>query len=523
MITKSIVLAMVSALLLCITVAAPAAEAGPQQPQITEARAGEQPSRAAGEQTGQGSAQATAGTTSCISTAEGGSSAACTTTADAGRFVSAPAASGEEYKFEASEIEKKPYHIGGFVETRPAVNGLNKASALYKANFYNQHEPGSLGEFNSRVQMDGTWEKGIASLFARGNFSANNTVQGWSKIGTLYEGYLTLKPSDSWIFDAGKKTFKWGKGYAWNPAAFIDRPKDPTDPDLALEGYWAASGQFLKSFQGPLKTFSFQTVFLPVIYNVYDHTSLNDDFAGPGLNLSGAEVPSTSDQYNVAARSYFLLYDTDIDFTLLTGQTKTPRYGMDFSRNIGTNLEIHGEASITENFKKQFIDQNGVLHSSTSDLYSYLLGARYLSTKLTTFILEYYHNGTGLTQGQMQNFFSYVNTGYDTYIRTGKSTQIARAANLVSGNYGKNSPMQNYFYLRMSQDEPFGILYWTPAISSIINLQDGSFQVIPELTCTRITNWEFRLRTYLLAGGGGTEFGNKQNDYRFEFRARYFF
>jgi hypothetical protein len=433
-----------------------------------------------------------------------------------------PSVSSGEYKFETSEIEKKPYHIGGFVEVRPVLNGLNKGSALYKANFYNQHEPGSLGEFNSRVQMDGSLEKGIARLFIRGNFSANNTYQGWSKTGTLYEGYLTLKPSDSWNFDVGKRVFRWGKGYAWNPAAFIDRPKDPTDPDLALEGYWAASGQYLKSFQGPLKTFSFTSVFLPVMYNVYDHTSLNDDFVGPQLSPSGIGSPSTSNQGNVAVRSYFLLYDTDIDLTFLSGQTKTPRYGIDFSRNIGTNLEVHGEGSVTENFQKKFVDPNGVLHSSTYDATSYLLGARYLSSKLTTYLAEYYRNGTGLTKEQMQDYFSYVNTGYNTYVSKGKATQIAKASGLAS-NYGRNSPMQDYLYLRISQDEPFGVLYYTPAISSIVNLKDGSFQAIPELICTRITNLEIRFRTYLLVGGRDTEFGNKQNDYRVELRVRRFF
>lgn len=53
---------------------------------------------------------------------------------------------------------------------------------------------------------------------------------------TIYEGYLSIKPSSSLTIDAGKKTLKWGKGYAWNPVAFIDRLKDPDEPELALEG-----------------------------------------------------------------------------------------------------------------------------------------------------------------------------------------------------------------------------------------------------------------------------------------------
>ena len=66
-------------------------------------------------------------------------------------------------------------------------------------------------------------------------------------------------------------------------------------------------------------------------------------------------------------------------------------------------------------------------------------------------------------------------------------------------------------------------LYYTPAISSIMNLNDGSFQVIPELVCTRVTNWEMRFRTYLPVGTKNTEFGEKQNNYRVELRIRRYF
>jgi hypothetical protein len=55
----------------------------------------------------------------------------------------------------------------------------------------------------------------------------------------LYEGFLSLNSSSSWTIDAGKKTFKWGKGYTWNPVAFIDRPKNPDDPEVGTEGIFA--------------------------------------------------------------------------------------------------------------------------------------------------------------------------------------------------------------------------------------------------------------------------------------------
>ena len=73
----------------------------------------------------------------------------------------------------------------------------------------------------------------------------------------IFEGNVSLKPSPAFVAEFGKKTLNWGKGYAWNPAAFLDRPKNPDDPELAREGYIVASVDYTKSWDGQaLKTFS---------------------------------------------------------------------------------------------------------------------------------------------------------------------------------------------------------------------------------------------------------------------------
>jgi hypothetical protein len=432
-------------------------------------------------------------------------------------FLSFVAFAAEEYKFETSEIEKKPYHLGGFGEFRPVLNILDKNAALYKANFYNQNLGNTTQEYNFRLQLEGSYEEGIARVFMRFNQDVNHTYQGWSSGGTIYEGFLSLKPSDSYHFDAGKKVFKWGKGYAWNPVAFIDRPKDPNDPDLALEGFWTLSGDYIHSFSGPLKTVSFTPVLLPVV------TGINEDFAGVLRNPAGTSPTSPPDGINLAAKLYLLLYDTDIDFIYFTGGSKTTRYGMDFSRNITPNLEIHGELAHLEDFTKSFVNASGTLFTETYDATSYLLGIRYLSAKDTTYILEYYYNGTGFTKDQISDYSSFVENGYNLYLATGNDSLLKRASTLSQGNYGRNTPGTDYLYLRISQKEPFDILYFTPALTWIMNLKDQSFSMTPELLYTGITNLELRLKTFFIVGRGGTEFGEKPNDYRIEFRARYYF
>jgi hypothetical protein len=410
----------------------------------------------------------------------------------------------EQYNFDLSETEKKPYHFGGYVEAKPIMFGLDRDSALYKLKFYNRHEGKTLEEYNFKLQLEGSYETGIARAYVKTNTDYKHSYLGDDERSAFYEGYLSLKPSPSLKMDAGKKTFKWGKGYAWNPVAFIDRPKDPDDPELAQEGFIAATVDYIKSFDGPLKTISFT----PVAFPVYDH--INSDF-GQINNL------------NFAGKLYFLFYDTDIDLIVFTGGSKTTRFGVDFSRNITTNLEIHGEYAYIRDYQKNFIDSDGKSYRNEYDAQSYLVGIRYLTSIDTTYIIEYYHNGTGFTEAEMKNYYSFINRGYQSYLSTGSDSLLQRAANLTENNYGRINPMRNYLYLRVSQKEPFDILYFTPAITSIWNVDTSSCSLSPEVVYTRFTNLELRLKAIFLIGGKDTEFGEKQNDYRLEFRAGYYF
>jgi len=409
-----------------------------------------------------------------------------------------------EYSFNLDEIKKKSYSFGGYFEARPVLLGFDKDAAFYKLKLYNKDEGATGEEHNAAVQLNGSYEKGIVKLYAKINADLQQSYFGWSDTTSVFEGYLSLKPSSSFTINAGKKTLKWGKGYAWTPAAFVDRTKNPDDPDLALEGFISLSADYIKSYSGALKTISFTPILIPV----YD--DVNDDFG-------------ETDHVNCAGKLYLLLYDTDIDFMVLAAGSKTARFGFDFSRNITSNFEIHGEFAFINNFEKKFISSAGDTFIKEYDAKSYLFGIRYLTEGDTTFIIEYYHNDTGFTDGEMEDYFSFINTAYETYISSGNDSQLKRALSLTDGNYGKVNSMRDYFYARVSQKEPFDILYFTPSIAGIVNINDKSFSISPEIMYTGITNLELRLKTSFLSGQRNSEYGEKQNDYRAELRVRYYF
>ena len=419
-------------------------------------------------------------------------------------FIPVMAIAEESYTFDPAETEKKPYSAAGYVEFKPILYGLDREAALYKLRFFNDPKGQTLLEANGRIQLEGSYEKNIFRIYAKTNTDLKSSYSGESERTTFYEAYGSVKPSSNLKFDVGKKTMKWGKGYAWNPVAFVDRPKDPDDPEQAMEGYILATVDYIKSFSGPLKTFSFT----PVLFPVYDH--VNDTF---GNNY----------KLNVAGRFYFLLYDTDIDLMFMTGGSRTDRYGVDFSRNVTTNFEVHGELAYVQNFQKNVLDVNGNRYLVEGDAVSYVIGIRHLTTFDLTTIIEYYHNGMGFSGDDMKNYYAYITRGYNAYQTTGNAAILGNALQMAEGGYGRSSAMGNYLYVRFSQKEPFDILYFTPSLTWMMNTDDQSWSLTPELLYTGFTNWEFRIRTGVIIGARNSDFGEKQNDYRIELRVGYYF
>jgi len=414
----------------------------------------------------------------------------------------------DDYSFDLSEfekeMEKKPYSVGGYLEFMPKIFRLDHDAAFYKLNFYNRPEKDYLDEYNLKLSMKGGYEKGISRVYIRSSINTTESDIKSRTDVTIDEGYLSVKPSSIFNISIGKKALKWGKGYAWNPVAFIGRSKNPDDPDLALEGYIMASADYIKSFSGPLQTISVT----PVVIPVYEH--VNSEFG---------ERNNT----NYAGKLYLLLYDTDLDFMFLKGNSKPSRFGADFSRNITSNFEIHGEFAYIDDITKKTIDSAGNKTETTCDVKSYLLGIRYLAESDTTFICEYYRNGTGFTGEEIEGFFNLVDNGYNSYVSSSDETLLKKAKTMTEGSYGRQNPMRDYMYLRITQKEPFDILYFTPSITCIYNINDKSYSLSPEILYTGITNLELRLKAGFLTGSDNSEFGEKQNDYRIEFRARYYF
>ncbi len=417
-------------------------------------------------------------------------------------FPATPSAQ-EEYGFdELEELEKKNFTLSGYAELQYEHLDFNQDALLYLLDF-TEDKRDSLDRLTGSLQLSGSYSRSLVDFTWLLEASGAQDQISWTDSVDIFEAYVSLRPSSNLTVDLGKKVLKWGKGYAWNPVGFVERPKNPNDPNLAREGFIIATADFIRSFDGPLKTIAFTPVLVPV------YSDINDDFG-------------VGDHLNFAAKLYLLYLDTDIDLMVLGGGSKTTRLGMDFSRNLSSNFEVHGELAWFPGLDKPAVTETGNLVIEESDNLSALLGIRYLTENEITWIAELYHNGNGFSEEQMEDFYLFTENALSQE-KNGTPAALARAQVISRKGYGSFAPMRNYLYLKASIKDPSDFLYLTPSLTTIFNLDDSSFTLTPELLYKGFDNLEIRLRASLLSGPDLSEYDEKKTAWKCELRIRYSF
>lgn len=248
----------------------------------------------------------------------------------------------DEYSFDLGEFEKKPFEYKGYIKLDPKIT-------------YNKNSKESSYSSINEIQFEPTYQKDWININA--NFSLFNMIYSEDEnknnfvINSLYQRF-----GEDLSFTIGKQSLKWGKGYVYNPIAFLDREKDPLNPESIREGYILAEVKYIQTFSDTalLKNHSFSFVYMPSDENI------NDEY-----------YEKESSKENFAFKYYMLLADTDIDLIYLNGETS--KYGFDISKNLLEELEVHLEYAITEE----------------KDM-SYLVGFKYAGNYDITLTTEYY-------------------------------------------------------------------------------------------------------------------------------------
>ncbi len=292
-----------------------------------------------------------------------------------------------EFSFDASEFEKKTFEFSGYIEQKEEYLKLRGDSWAFKLTY-----PGALPRFDllrstPTLELNSKLNLGDVVLDARAQGSwADDALVSSTKDLAVMEGGLRWSVSPGLSFDVGKRVQRWGKGYAWSPVAMVERPKDANDPSASREGFVMASGEWTQTLSGPISAISVTGLLVPTDGN------LNSDFG------------QTHD-LNPAAKLYLLAWDTDVDLMWRAKGARPESFGVDFSRNINTALEIHGEWARTLGATRTTVSATGVTSSQQVDVNSFLLGLRYLTQGEVTWIVEYYRNGSGYERSEMEAYY----------------------------------------------------------------------------------------------------------------------
>lgn len=399
-----------------------------------------------------------------------------------GTIILSPCLFTDEYEFDVSEFEKKSLEFKGNLELRSIINILDTDSHLFNLFYFQESQKKVAKKFQFRLELFPSLVMGSFKFFTGLNIVGLTKNHVFEIGSNFYEAYVKYSPGKALAFYVGKKVVKWGKGYAWNPVSFAGRQKDLNDIDANLEGFSMVYGTFIKSFSSPLKNIAVTAILL------YNDNDLNRDFPGQkGIHS--------------ISQFYFLLFNTDLDFYFHFSNHQRYKIGFDFARNILTHWEIHGEWSYQDR------------------IHQILVGTRYLTGSETTVIVEYIHNGDGFSTIHMNTFYSNVEKAVDENNRI----KIDAFKNDVELVYNKPFHMREYLFCRVSQPEPFNILYFNAAIYNVFNISDKSLMSSLEFKSTRIKNLEFLVKCMFLFGKGSTEFGDKTNNFQVQFRLKWFF
>ena len=421
-------------------------------------------------------------------------------------FFLYPAVHAGEYDFAIPEAKKKPYEVGGRLETRFIYHRPDEDAARYKLNYYQGNPGDDTHEWRALAELFGSYRQGIfqANLLTHHEYVDRYQDDEWSN--EIYEAYVSITTGAHFTLDAGKKRFLWGKGYAWNPVGFLNRPKDPDDPALNLEGRPLFGLDLIKSFTDScLANIGLTGLLLPII----------DDWGNEDLGEYG--------DLNAALKFYLLWYNTDFDFIYFDGSDQKRSLGFDFAKNLAENFEVHGELAFQEDPSHIVIDASGSVRQTKENQLSYLLGVRYLNAIDTTFIAEYYHNGAGYSRDELDDFYTYQETAFKQWLATGKASVMHLTGQITQSYYQQGNYGEDYFYFKISQKEPFDVLYFNPWVATVVNLQDFSFNLQPGMAWTPVTNLELNLRVGIPVGASKTEFGEKPDALRPEIWMRYYF
>ncbi len=381
---------------------------------------------------------------------------------------------------EQSPFERPSFSWRAHVTDEAAVEQPNTSSPFATAG----RGDAWLGSNDLVASGDGTWD--------------------WQRRVKLGAGLLLIAPSDDhpelrvreayartsvlpWLdVEAGKRLLRWGTGYAFTPTGLLDPPRDATDPTDRLglnEGMLLVRAD---AFAGS--------------------TAVTIAAAAPRLDRPH---PATADTPHrlLAMRVRTTIAGVEVAGVASAADNQRVSVGANFTHVVGRKLEYHGEVLLHD-------DQSTwrellAPHEPRERRVSGLLGFQYTFDLGLNAIVEYYHDGNGLTSTMWSRLFD---GALDAQRENAALPALAGAngnASVAAGAGGGtlNRPTrQNFLFLRGSRANTDGIIL--PDLITLVSLDDGGLTLVPTLRLAPTRHLQVYIRALLLTGPSGSADGS---------------
>lgn len=394
-----------------------------------------------------------------------------------------------------AENDERKMEFGGSLKSEYSLFGARTNSAYYDLQYFGKDRPELLSSYPFTLYLNGDYDTGEIGV----HVATATMVSGDSDPAfTIFELYGNFYFSDSVLLQSGKKIMRWGKGYAFNPVAYVSPAKDPEDPEASMEGYPLASFQYSRSFESAaMNNFTLDLVALP---------------AGATASMKTGDAEDTV----AAGKLYFLSWDTDVDFMVYFRKNGPFKSGFDFSRNITSGIEVHGEFSRFFDQPRYTID-GGTVRAEDVDGFSYLAGLRWLNEWNVTTIFEFYHDDAGLSKDEFDTYLKYLGNA------AAGSASVVQALGVNRTYFTKANLMTDYLYIKISKPEPLDLVDVSISAFSVYNISDMSASLGLLIGYKPVTNLEIVFQPVYFFGSNDSEYGSKPYRYKAIFQAKFSF
>jgi len=391
--------------------------------------------------------------------------------------------------------DSNPFRIGGYVSVRQQHAHLNRDGADYQTAYAALPQRATLDRTITTLKLDAGARGRSWAFYGRAHLDQDEDQIEHTSERRFDELHFAWTPRTDLKISAGKIVLNWGQGYLWNPASFVERPKDPTDPRQAREGYTMVTADYTQHVSEDT-----EIVYSPVLLPA--SAEINDGFGDlHHLNLAGRLLVRHAHAEGA--------------FQFLRGGSRSSRYGYTFAVSLTPQLELHGEWARISAQDFRYASPTGTAFQRREPVTSYVAGAHYRPDGPVHLTVEYYHNGTGYSGAE---FSDYAQLAENAAIAGPSSALMARAERLAAAGFGRQQSMRNYLYLRVSPPISAGRGRIVPSLRTTLNLDDGSRSITPELFYNSRGPWSLRARITRYCGGSGAEYGERRYTTRSELR-----